>query len=254
MNIAAVGLRAYQQKLDSISNNIANVDTTGYKSRDASFSENLATSIMNQPNPQREVGRFTPFGIRTAYGTRIGLTNVDLSQGQPKETGNAYDFMLEGNGFFQVQRGTGNSRQIMYTRDGAFQLSSVGGNTFQLVNGNGDVLLDRNGNPIRLNNTTDFKVLPNGTISGSGQQIGIVQISNPQLLTGEGGVFSLNGNGTVTLDPNTQVKQGYLEGSNVDINQEMTDLVKIQRGYQANARALSYADQMMGISNSIFRG
>lgn len=254
LSIAAVGLRAYQQKLDSISNNIANVDTTGYKTRDASFSENLATSIMNQPNPQSEVGRSTPLGIRTTYGTHIGLTQLDLSQGSAKQTDNPYDLMIEGNGFFQVQRGSGNTRQIMYTRSGAFHLSPVGGTTSQLVNGDGDVLLDRTGNPILLNNTTDVQVAPNGTIAGSNQQIGIMQISNPQLLTGEGGVFSLTGNGTATLDPNSQVKQGFLENSNVDMNQEMTDLIKVQRGYQANARALSYADQMMGISNSIYRG
>jgi flagellar basal-body rod protein FlgG len=253
--IATSGVRSYQGKLDSIANNIANVDTAGFKRRGATFAENLTVSIQNQTDEQKEVGRLSPNGIRTTFGSRIVATPLDLTQGAPKETNNPYDLMVEGNGYFQVQRSTG---EILYARSGSFQLSSVGNERFQLVNASGDVLLNQNGNPIEMGGNANFQVNRNGTIAGSNGQIGIVQISNPQLLIDEGGVYRLNG-GTVTMlnqDANAsyQIKQGYLESSNVELNQEMTDMIKAQRGLQANSRALTYADQMMGIANGIFRG
>lgn len=254
-HIATSGVRSYQGKLDSIANNIANIDTAGFKRRGAVFAENLTVSIQNQTDEQKEVGRLSPNGIRTTFGSRIAATALDLTQGAPKQTNNPYDLMVEGNGYFQVQRSTG---EILYTRSGSFQLSSVGDERFQLVNASGDVLLNQNGNPIELSGNASFQVNSNGTITGSNGQIGIVQISDPQLLTDEGGVYRLNG-GTVTIlnqEPNAkyQIRQGYLESSNVELNQEMTDMIKAQRGLQANSRALSYADQMMGIANGIFRG
>jgi flagellar basal-body rod protein FlgG len=253
--IATTGVRSYQGKLDNIANNIANVDTAGFKRRSATFSENLTVSIQNQKDEQQEIGRLSPNGIRTTFGSRISATQLDLTSGAPKQTNNPYDLMIEGNGYFQVQRGTG---EVFYTRSGSFQLSSVGNDRYQLVNPQGDVLLNQNGNPIEFSGTSDLQISSNGTIAGLNAQVGIVQISNPQLMTDEGGVYRLNG-GTVTRlnqDPNAkfQIKQGYLEASNVELNQEMTDMIKAQRGLQANSRALSYADQMMGIANGIFRG
>jgi flagellar basal-body rod protein FlgG len=253
--IATNGVRSYQGKLDSIANNIANVDTAAYKRRGAVFAENLTVSIQNQTDEQKEVGRLSPDGIRTTFGSRISSTPLDLTQGAAKQTNNPFDLMIEGNGYFQVQRSTG---EILYTRSGAFQLSVISNDRYQLVNASGDVLLNQNGNPIELTGTNDIQVSSNGTIAGLNTQIGIVQIENPQLLKDEGGVYRLTG-GTVTMlnqnpDAGYQIRQGYLEGSNVELNQEMTDMIKAQRGFQANSRALTYADQMMGIANGIFRG
>lgn len=251
-NIASTGISSYQGKLDSIANNIANVDTAGFKRRGATFAENLTVSIQNQTDEQKEIGRLSPTGIRTTFGSRLVATQLDLTQGAPKQTNNPYDLMIEGNGYFQVQRTNG---EILYTRSGSFQLSAIGNDRYHLVNASGDVLLNQNGNPIEIRGNGSLQVSNIGTIVGINSQIGIVQISNPQLLTDEGGVYRLNG-GTVTMqNPNAyQIKQGYLEGSNVELNQEMTDMIKAQRGLQANSRALSYADQMMGIANGIFRG
>jgi flagellar basal-body rod protein FlgG len=254
-NIASTGIRSYQGKLDSIANNIANVDTAGFKRRGATFAENLTVSIQNQTDEQKEIGRLSPTGIRTTFGSRLVATQLDLTQGAPKQTNNPYDLMVEGNGYFQVQRATG---EVLYTRSGSFQLSAIGNDRFHLVNASGDVLLNQNGNPIEMSGNESFQVSSNGTIAGLNGQIGIVEISNPQLLTDDGGVYRLNG-GTVTMlnqNPNAkyQIRQGYLESSNVELNQEMTDMIKAQRGLQANSRALSYADQMMGIANGIFRG
>jgi flagellar basal-body rod protein FlgG len=250
--IATTGVRSYQGKLDNIANNIANVDTAGFKRRSATFSENLTVSIQNQKDEQQEIGRLSPNGIRTTFGSRIGATQIDLTAGVPKQTDNPYDLMIEGNGFFQVERATG---EIFYTRSGSFQLSAVGNDRFRIVNSQGDVLLNQNGNPIEFNGTSDLQISNNGTIMGLNSRVGIVQIENPQLMTDEGGVYRLNG-ATATREPSAQfqIRQGYLEASNVELNQEMTDMIKAQRGLQANSRALSYADQMMGIANGIFRG
>lgn len=251
--IASSGVRAYQGKLDTIANNISNVETTGFKRKEASFSENLTVSIQNQAQPQAESGRLSPLGIRTTFGVRISGTPLDHTQGVPKQTDMPFDFMVEGSGYFQVQRTTGATSEILYTRGGAFHQSPVGGGRFQLVNAQGDVLLDQNRNPIEWSTDKEFVIGSDGTIAGTNQKIGLVDFSNPQLLKDEGGVFRLIGGAVTAIDSNYQIRQGFLESSNVDLNQEMTDMIKAQRGYQANVRALSYADQMMGISNGIMR-
>ncbi|MFJ5716448.1 flagellar hook-basal body protein [Neobacillus sp. NPDC093127] len=250
--IASTGVRAFQGKMDNIANNIANVDTTGYKRREATFSDNLAVSIQNQTEQQKENGRTSPPGIRTTFGSRIAATTLDATQGTPLETNNPFDFMIVGDGYFQVQRTTGNTTETLYTRNGVFQQMALGNGRVQLVNSQGDILLDQNGKPIELNSGENFQVITDGTIAGSSQKMAIMTIENPQLLTDEGGVSRLIG-GTVSLANSVNLKQGYLESSNVDLNKEMTDMIKAQRGLQANARALSYADQMLGIANGIMR-
>jgi flagellar basal-body rod protein FlgG len=252
-SISSTGIRAYQGKLDTIANNIANVETSGYKRREAAFSDNLAVSIQNQAEQQKEQGRISPPGIRTTFGSRLAGTSMDLTQGALKETNNPFDLMLVGDGYFQVQRNSGDTTQIMYTRSGAFQTAPVGNDRLQLATPEGDILLDQNGNPIEFTSEADFQVLADGTIAGSNQKIAMVTMDNPQLLKNEGGAFLLNGANATVVETGVQLKQGFLESSNVDLSQEMTDMIKAQRGYQANARALSYADQMMGIANGIIR-
>ncbi|RHW33328.1 flagellar hook-basal body protein [Neobacillus notoginsengisoli] len=252
--IASTGIKAYQGKLDTIANNIANVETAGYKRREAAFSENLAASIDNQPKREMEIGRLSPAGIRVSYGSRVAATPMDLTQGAPKQTEQPFDLMIEGQGYFQVRRSTGTDTEILFTRSGAFQKSPIGTGRYQLVNAQGDVLLGRNGTPVLLDEGTTFNVAADGTITGTNQQIGLVGFTNPQLLKNEGGVYSLVGGNTfLQAGDSYEIKQGYLEGSNVSLNEEMTDMIKAQRGFQANSRALSYADQMMGIANGIIR-
>jgi flagellar basal-body rod protein FlgG len=251
--IASTGVRAYQTKLDTIANNIANVETSGYKRREAAFTDNLAVSIQNQAEQQKELGRVSPPGIRTTFGSRIASTSMDTTQGAAKETNNTYDLMLIGNGYFQVRRTNGDTSEIMYTRSGAFQPTLAANGRLQLVSPQGDILLDQNGNPIELADGEEFQVLADGTIAGSNQRIAVATIDNPQLLKDEGGAFMLNGANATLTNASYEIKQGFIESSNVDLSQEMTDMLKTQRGYQANARALSYADQMMGIANGIIR-
>ncbi|MCM3566994.1 flagellar hook-basal body protein [Neobacillus mesonae] len=273
--ISSGALQAFQQKLDTASNNVANVDTNGYKRKDHSFSEILANQINNQGRLDLEKGRLTPNGIRVGYGTRTGLTQLDVSQGQAKQTGNPFDLMIQGKGFFQIGYPSGETH---YTRDGNFQLS-VNPNqpgSYHLVNANGGFLLDQNGKPIVLDDQYKVSINPDGQIMlknkagvetefASGQRVGLVDIQNPHILQADGdNEFSIdsgalpNGQGAANYvrlmnAGESQISSGYLEGSNVDLTKEMADLMTAQRSFQMNARAVSYADQMTGIANNILK-
>lgn len=278
--ISSGALQAYQQKLDTTANNVANVNTTGYKRRDHSFSEILANQINNQTRPENETGRLTPNGLRVSYGTRSGLTQIDMQQGQAVQTDQPFDMMIEGKGFFQVgfpSAGAGPDA-VRYTRDGNFHLSPNPDNpgSYNLVHANGGYLLDQNGAPIELNDQYEVKITSDGQIqlknkNGQGtafvspQQVGLVDIENPGILKNMGdNQFAIDpsqlANGAnirdfvrVMLPGEAQVTSGFLEGSNVDLTKEMTELMTTQRSFQMNSRAVSYADQMLGIANNILR-
>jgi flagellar basal-body rod protein FlgG len=279
--ISSGALQAFQQKIDTSANNIANVNTTGFKRKDQSFSEILASQINNQGRTDQEIGRLTPNGVRVGYGVRTGLTQLVMEQGQAIQTGMPFDLMIQGKGFFQVgypSATAGAADGIRYTRDGNFHLSQNPNNqgSYHLVNANGGFLLDQNGKPIELDEQYDVSIEANGQIhlknkDGNGvpflssQQVGIVDIQNPHVLKNEGGnEFSID----KTVVPNgfniadyvklmqsneVQLSSGVLEGSNVDLTKEMTDMMTTQRSFQMNARAVSYADQMIGIANGILR-
>lgn len=250
--IAGSGLRAYQQKLDTIANNVANVNTAGYKAREASFSENLATAINNQANVAEEKGRLTPYGIRTGSGVHLVSTYLNVEQGSLQKTDDPNNIAIAGKGFFQLGRQNGNGLDIVYSRNGAFQKALIEGNRYRLVNASGDVLLDRSGNPIELDNALPFSIQGDGTIAGSNQRIAIVDVQNPQQLRNLGeNIYELENGAVSFID--SQVQQGYLEMSNVDLSKEMIEMISAQRGFQFNTRALSYADQMMGIANNIVK-
>jgi flagellar basal-body rod protein FlgG len=278
--ISSGALQAYQQKIDTTANNVANVNTTGYKKRDQSFSEILTTNLNNQVPAKGEVGRLTPNGLRVGQGARIGLTQIDMEQGQAIQTNNPFDLMINGKGFFQIGLGSaeGGIAEVRYTRDGNFHLSPNPDNprSYHLVHANGGYLLNQNGSPLQLDDRYEVKIQSNGQIqlrnkNGNGtsfvstQQVGMVNIDNASLLKNMGdNQYSIeaaalpqgtNINDWVRnmLTRDIQLSSGVLEGSNVDLAMEMTDLMTSQRSFQMNARAVSYADQMMGIANSIMR-
>jgi flagellar basal-body rod protein FlgG len=279
--ISSGALQAYQQKIDTTANNVANVNTTGYKKRDQSFSEILTTRLNNQVPAQGEVGRLTPNGLRVGQGARVGLTQINMEQGQALQTNNPFDLMINGKGFFQVGLGSTEGAaidEVRYTRDGNFHLSPNPENprSYHLVHANGGYLLDQNGNPLQLDDRYEVNIQANGQIqlrnkNGNGnsfvstQQVGVVNIDNASLLKNMGDNHyaievaalpegtTINDVVTNMLNRDIQLSSGVLEGSNVDLAMEMTDLMTSQRSFQMNARAVSYADQMMGIANSIMR-
>jgi flagellar basal-body rod protein FlgG len=279
--ISSGALQAYQQKIDTTANNVANVNTTGYKKREQSFSEILTTSLNNQVPVQAEQGRLTPDGLRIGHGARTGLTQINMKQGQAIQTNNPFDLMINGQGFFQIGLGStegGGIDEVRYTRDGNFHLSPNPENprNYHLVHANGGYLLDQNGNPLQLDDRYEVNIQANGQLqlrnkNGNGnsfvstQQVGMVNIENASLLKNLGdnqyGIdvaalpegTTINDVVTGMQNDEIQLQAGFLEGSNVDLMMEMTDLMTSQRSFQLNARAVSYADQMMGIANSIMR-
>ncbi|WP_139691884.1 flagellar hook-basal body protein [Sporolactobacillus terrae] len=273
MMASGVTLGQIQQQLDTVANNIANVGTNGYKSRDAKFVDLLFQQIDNlNPADQDQTdteNRLTPNGIRSGSGVKVGDTSLDLSAGAMKETDNPLDLALtDAHQFFTVDGGGATA----YTRDGAFNTQPDPGNANQLrlLTKSGAAVLDAGGQPvtipahyrdIQIDQTGQVNViLNNGTTVNAGQ-LGIVTINRPQLLESSGNnqytlpnLASLGiGLNQVVQPAAGSVTQGSLENSNVDLTKEMADLINLQHNYQLNARSVTIGDQMAGLVNGLLR-
>ena len=261
MATASSSLSQTQKKMDTIANNIANVNTTGYKSREATFQNLLAQTYANQTGEETEPGRITPENLRVGFGSKVGLTTLRNEQGSAQETGRDLDVMLEGeNVYFRVQNGDA----VNYTRDGSFEIQNQNG-VFSLVTSRGNAVLDQNGNAITFEtNPSEVSISATGEMvatdaNGNEQtsQLSIAKIDRPQALVNVGGnEFSLQ-NGElelVALDGEEfKTRQGFLEMSNVDLTNETTEMISTQRLLQFQSQAIKMADEMMGLANTIKR-
>ncbi len=283
LNISTSALRSLQLAIDNTANNIANIDSVGYKRRGVAFSELLTDTMKEQPYTDKQ--RTSPAGLRIGSGVKVGHTRLDLTQGLAKVTDIPSDLMIEGDGFFLVSHrildsnGVLQKEEYRLTRDGAFRLAISEADpqgSYNLVTESGDVLVDDRGIAIEIPKDKRFQVEPDGRISvdgdrNNGLRIPIWEVPNPDqyveagnnqlrvtLPAGEtnpGNVLS------VLNDPNRpeynvnktppRIRQGALEMSNVDLRQEMSQLIVAQRAYQLNSRAIGISDQMMGIANSL---
>lgn len=271
LNISTAALRGVQQALDSTANNLANIDTIGYKRRTASFSELLADSLNTQPAADNQ-NRNTPAGLRIGSGARLGLTKLDLAQGNARQTDVPTDLMIEGEGYFLVSKqikdanGAVVQEEYRFTRNGNFQVQPDDGQGgYVLRTPSGHILTDNNGVPIVLGEPVqDVQVSKEGVLIANGTEygtIGVWKVDNPDQLqqVGENLFDAQLDSGanpslkyTSAIDEQlATIRQGALEASNVDMQEEMTQLVNIQRAYQLNSRAIAISDQMMGIANSI---
>lgn len=274
LNTAANSMRELQKKIDVIANNISNVNTTGYKSHEANFSDTLVQSIERQALPQEEVGRITPYGLRIGSGVKLAETSIRSEQGSIQTTDRQLDFMIQGSsGYFRVA----SDGMTRYTRDGSFQVQPIlNSEQVRLVTSSGDSVLNSNNQPILFDGDYDsIKVNANGTMEvsykNSAKQPGLFQLSiakvdRPNLLEKVGGnLYQLPGteaeqvaNGNLQVinlsqqnDGSIKIMQGALEMSNVDMTKEMTELIATQRLIQSQGRAISFADDMMGLVNTI---
>lgn len=264
-----------QKQLDTIANNIANIDQNGFKRREVSFTELVYQQIDNQRNPNREIGRLTPNGIRQGTGAKAAGAQFVMTQGAIKQTDRDLDAALTKEGqLYKVLVQSDGGSEIQYTRNGAFYLSPLGENEVALVNEDGHLILDENNNPIYIvgdaerydiNEAGELTVtMTDGTLQSFA--IGVIQVHKPQFLESKGnnlyGVpVDFPGLGVAEEEIFTElsgelrneigVQQGALEQSNVDLSKEMTDLLNVQRAYQFQSRAISLADQMMGLINGI---
>lgn len=283
MITAANSFGQIQHQIDTLSHNVANVNTTGYKRRETSFQDLLTENIRNQPHAHREVGRRTPYGIRVGHGVKLAATSLRTEQGAVRQTDRPLDFMIEGDGWFRILHtytdADGNEyEEMLYTRDGNFhaQPHPTQPGQLRLVTAQGLPVLDTEGEEITF--ADDFERIQadeDGTLNvyppfGEAQTftLGLARIHRPDILeaVGENG-FRLSvaeeellANGGMNLinlaaldgdERPANIRQGALEMSNVDLTQEMTNLITAQRLLQFQSRAISMADEMMGLANSI---
>lgn len=254
LHVARTGLDAQNMRMQVIANNLANVNTTGFKRDRASF-ETLAYQAMTAPGAASSES--TKFATGTNLGTGVqinGTAKID-TQGSLQSTGNSLDMAIEGSGFFQIQLPDGRTG---YTRDGNFNLSSDG----TLVNGDGYQLQPQIQIP---EGATSITIGTDGTVSVAmpGQtevnEVGKIEIArfvNPAGLQAEGNnILTETGSsgqaqtGAGGTDGRGSIRQAMLEGSNVNIVEELVDMIETQRAYEVNSKMISSTDQMLQYVN-----
>ncbi|WP_159885396.1 flagellar hook-basal body protein [Paenibacillus puerhi] len=281
---SSVSMKALQQKLDLLANNISNVNTTGYKRKEASF-QDVLTSVKQQPQNFQKEGRLTPLGYNQGWGSKLVEAQLNMEQGSLQNTANPLDFAIEGNGLFEIATVTLNANNepvqtIRWTRNGAFDVSpsvDPGDPDGYLTTKDGHYIVGADNNPIRVPVNHRLTVQPDGTVIAYNEvdrsapstelgQIKTVRVVRPQLLQQVGdNLYALAADitpeqreeilqtvtaGNNTVDPIT-VRQGFIEQSNVNLSEEMTELVMVQRAFQLNSRAISSADQLMNLANNL---
>ena len=255
---AATGMIAQQTQVDVTSHNIANVNTMGYKKNRAEFAD-LMYQVMSYAGTPTSTTTTYPTGIEVGLGVRPQAITKIHSQGYFKETGNNLDMVIAGNGFFQVQMPDGTTA---YTRNGAWKLDSDG----NIVNDDGLQLVPNITIPA---DATQISIGIDGTVSvlqpgaQEMQQVGqieIVNFINPAGLHSSGDNLFLETGasgapiiGRAGQDGLGQIKQGFVEMSNVQLVEEMTELITGQRAYEANSKAITTSDAMLQTTNELKR-
>jgi flagellar basal-body rod protein FlgG len=268
MIAASVSMAALQRKLDLIADNVANVNTVGYKSKSGVFEEILSGIQPQEPDFARE-GRRTPFGFPMGGGARMVGIRLDLTPGTPQQTGLPTDLMLEGNGLFELRTAEGGR---VFTRHGAFQWQIDDAGNRWLVTSSGYRVVNDDDEPIVVPAGYEWHVAGDGTmtaVSPAGDdvlELGILKVVQPvraDLLRAVGDNLLAVADGVdpdeavVPLDElpagaaGVTVRQGYLEASNVDLIAEMTELTNALRAYQLSARALASGEQMLQMAANL---
>ncbi|WP_231231739.1 flagellar basal-body rod protein FlgG [Helicobacter pylori] len=255
---ATSGMLAQQTHIDTTSNNIANVNTTGFKKSRADFND-LFYQAMQYAGTNTSNTTLSPDGMEVGLGVRPSAITKMFSQGSPKETENNLDVAITGKGFFQVQLPDGTTA---YTRSGNFKLDEQS----NLVTSEGYLLIPQITLP---EDTTQVNIGVDGTVSVTQGlqttsnvigQITLANFVNPAGLHSMGdNLFSItNASGEAIVgNPDSQglgkLRQGFLELSNVRLVEEMTDLITAQRAYEANSKSIQTADAMLQTVNSLKR-
>ncbi len=253
--VAKTGLDAQQTRMSVVSNNLANVNTTGFKRGRAVF-EDLLYQNVTQAGGSTSASTESPTGLTTGTGVRVVATEKTFTQGSAQQTGNALDVLIQGRGFFQVLQPDGN---LAYTRDGSFKIDSEG----RLVTANGfeiqpslTIPSDAQSITIGLDGTVE------ATLAGqtSPTSLGTLQLAdfiNPAGLQPKGQNLYLetaaSGSPQVAnpgLEGIGTLEQGSLEGSNVNVVEELVSMIETQRAYEMNSKAISTSDQMLQYLNN----
>lgn len=262
---AASGMSAQQTYVDTISNNLSNINTTGYKKEQAEFKSLLYQNL--QVKQTDSEGNAKPVSAQVGLGVRTSAITSQFAQGSLTATGNIADLALEGDGFFMLQLEDGS---IGYTRNGAFKVM-VGTDGLTLADSDGHLLLDENLSPIVLpKNITSSKVSidssgrvmypdENNNNQAVGIRIGIAQFADPAGLEKAYGSMlkETAASGIPIIESQTdgigesKIHQGYLEASNVQAVDEMVNLIVAQRAYEMSSKAITASDQMLQQANNL---
>lgn len=244
---SATGMTVQRSKMDVLTNNIVNAETTGYKSDDliTSSFDKVMLSRINDPNITI-VGSDTVGGY--TFGTHVDELTTDFSGGTLEETGKKTDIALIGDGFFTVETVNGQDR---YTKSGNFTVNSAG----YLVTEDGGYVLGKNG---RINvGSKDFSISAEGDVAGDTaipDRLRIATFSDLGVLRKEGGnLYSVYGNAEPIASTGTTVRQGVLEGSNVDVSDEMVDMISVYRKYEASQKIVSMTDKSLELTVNLGR-
>jgi len=250
LHIAATGMAAQEAQLDAISNNLANVNTVGFKKVRADF-QDLLYETLRAPGTATTATTFSPTGLQVGSGTRLVATTRQHSQGVLQQTGNPLDLAIEGNGFFPIQTADGT---IAYTRAGNFKADAQG----RIVNSEG-MPLDP---PITIPpDATNVSIGADGTVSATTKsspqpvQLGQIQLSNfvnPAGLSAMGHTLFMataaSGEpqiGMAGTDGRGTLLQGTTEHANVEVVEEMIGFIAAQRNYELNSKVVTAADEML---------
>ena len=255
---AATGMTAQQLNMDVVANNLANVNTTGFKRSRADFQDLLYQNVRAAGTNSAQ-GAQVPTGIQVGLGTRAVAVERIFQQGDFHNTTNWSDLVIEGDGFFQIQMPDG---QTAYTRDGSFKRDGQG----KLVTSDGYAVVPN----ISIDpGMTDINIEQDGTVTGKVQgqtqpqnigQITIARFVNPAGLESVGRNLFLttgaSGEATVGipgLEGRGTIRSGMLEGSNVKVVEEMVDMITAQRAYEINSKSIQASDEMLQTANNLRR-
>ncbi|MCK8786855.1 flagellar basal-body rod protein FlgG [Roseomonas sp. NAR14] len=251
LDIAGTGMLAQQTNVEVISNNIANLSTTGYKRRRAEFQDLIYQNLRRVGSTSSETGTVLPSGAQVGLGVRTAAIYRISEQGNLSQTGNKFDLAIRGNGYFQITLPSG---ETAYTRDGTFGLSENG----TLVTADGYAVQPGVTIPPAA---TDVTINANGEVlakidgQAQPQNVGQIQLAN---FANEAGLEAVGDNmylaspaagQPIAAAPGSpgmgQVMQGFVETSNVNVVQEITNLITAQRAYEMNSKVITASDEMM---------
>jgi flagellar basal-body rod protein FlgG len=258
LSIAATGMQAQTLNIDVIANNLANVNTSGFKKSRADFQDLLYQNLRMAGTASAE-GSEVPTGIQLGQGTRPVATQKLFSQGEYQYTQNQLDLAIEGDGFFQVLKPNG---EVAYTRSGAFKLNSEG----KIVTSDGfpmepEIVIPPDSTSVSIGTDGTVSVIQAGEVEATViETIQLARFANPAGLNSTGRNLYLPTSasgpvqtGTAGAEGLGTISQGYLEMSNVSVVDEMVSMISAQRAYEINSKAIITADEMLQMANNLKR-
>lgn len=265
----ATGMIAQQTNVDTIAHNLANVNTAGYKTEVAEFKSLLYQNLQTKTTTAN--GDNKPISAQVGLGVRNSSITSIFTEGAFLESASASAFAIDGDGFFMVRTPGG---ETQYTRNGNFNWSNGPGNTLQLTTTDGYQVLDTKGKPIQVANNlkaSEITVTSKGEVcypdesnnpKPLGMEIGLAQFQNPAgLEKTSNSLYKVSAASGAAINEATtnirieksQIVQGYIEGSNVQVADEMVNLIIAQRAYELNSKVITTSDSMLQVANDLKR-